>query len=150
MNARYGAALGCGLLFGAGLAISQMADPAKVLGFLDVAGQWDASLLFVLGGAVAVTAVFFRLVLGRTRPICNASFERPPSETIDAALVGGAVLFGIGWGIAGFCPGPGIVALGRGAPAAFVFVLEFLMGSFAVRMWRRSRHLREPRTTLLW
>lgn len=143
MKPRHWAALGCGLLFGAGLAISQMSDPAKVLGFLDIAGAWDASLLFVLGSAVGVTVLFLRRVRKRARPIFDSAFEPEPIERIDRVLLGGSVVFGIGWGVAGYCPGPGIVSLGSGAPTAFAFVGAFLVGSYLVRAWRRWRP-REP------
>lgn len=143
MKARHFAALACGLIFGAGLSISQMSNPAKVLGFLDITGKWDASLLFVLGSAVAVTAIFLTRVRKRARPLYDTTFEPVPSEKIDRALIGGAIVFGIGWGVGGFCPGPGIVALGSGAPTAFIFVAAFFAGSLLVRVWRRFR-LREP------
>jgi len=129
----------CGLLFGLGLSISGMDLPSKVLGFLNVAGRWDASLLFVLGGAVAVTAIAFPLVRRRAKPLYDASFERIAPERIDLPLLGGAALFGVGWGMTGYCPGPGIVALTRLAPDAIVFVATFLVGSLLYRMYiRRS------------
>lgn len=130
---KFAIALICGLLFGLGLSISQMALPAKVLGFLDVTGQWDPSLLFVLGGAVAVTAIGFRFVPRMERPLFDEEFEAHPPERIDRRLIIGAGLFGIGWGLAGYCPGPGIVSLGRLAPDAFLFVATFLVGSWFAR-----------------
>ncbi len=135
------AALACGLLFGCGLAISQMAYPAKVLGFLDVAGDWDPSLLLVMGSAVTVTTVGFRLIARRRRPLWDAEFERPPAERIDRRLLGGAAIFGVGWGLAGYCPGPGLVSLARFAPDAYAFVAAFLIGSllYRVRVARRVR-----------
>ena len=139
MIPRHLAAAGCGVLFGLGLAVSQMANPAKVIGFLDVAGRWDASLLFVLGGAVAITVAAFRFVPRLARPLFDAEFERAAPETIDASLIGGAAIFGIGWGLSGYCPGPGIVALGRFAPDAFVFVAAFLIGSAVYRTLSRMR-----------
>ena len=126
-------ALACGALFGLGLAVSQMAIPAKVLGFLDVAGNWDPSLLFVLGGAVAVTAIAFRFVLRQPKPLFDASFETQANTAIDARLIGGAAIFGVGWGLAGYCPGPGIVSLARFAPDAYVFVAAFVVGSLIFR-----------------
>ena len=138
-------ALGCGALFGLGLAISGMAIPSKVLGFLDVAGNWDPSLLFVLGGAVAVTVVAFRFVLRLKKPRFDTSFERAPLERIDVRILGGAAIFGIGWGLAGYCPGPGIVSLARFAPDAYVFVAAFLVGSFAYRMALRAGRSPESR-----
>ena len=129
----------CGLLFGLGLSISGMDLPSKVLGFLNVAGHWDASLLCVLGGAVAVTAIAFPLVRRRATPLYEKSFERIPPERIDAPLLGGAALFGVGWGMTGYCPGPGIVALTRFAPDAMVFVAAFLFGSLLYRASTRRR-----------
>lgn len=134
-------ALGCGALFGLGLAISQMAIPAKVLGFLDITGNWDPSLLFVLGGAVGVTAIAFRFILRMPRPVFDTAFEEPTRGRIDGRLIGGAALFGIGWGLAGYCPGPGIVSLGRFAPDAYVFVVAFLAGSLVFRTVMRRRSL---------
>src|SRR6266511_1988982 len=99
-----------GVLFGGGLTISQMVNPQKVTDFLDFFGRWDPSLAFVMGGALAVTAVLFRFVLRRPRPLYAWEFHAPTSRTIDARLVGGSTLFGIGWGLAGFCPGPAIAS----------------------------------------
>lgn len=141
----YVTAIFCGALFGLGLAVSQMAIPAKVLGFLDVAGNWDPSLLFVLGGAVAVTAIAFRFILRLPKPLFDRSFEEPTRGRIDARLIGGASLFGIGWGLAGYCPGPGIVSLGRFAPDAYVFVIAFLAGSFVFRAVVRRRSIASAR-----
>lgn len=122
------AALLAGLLFGVGLALSGMLDPARVLGFLDIAGAWDPSLAFVLGGAVSVAAVG-TVVAGRLdHPVLAEAFDVPTSRRIDARLVGGAALFGIGWGLAGFCPGPALAALSLGLPKAFVFVGAMLLG----------------------
>lgn len=140
-------ALGCGALFGLGLAVSEMAIPQKVLGFLDVAGNWDPSLLFVLGGAVLVTVVAFRFVLRLEKPRFDASFEQTPRERIDARVLGGAAIFGIGWGLAGYCPGPGIVSLARFAPDAYVFVAAFVVGSLAYRASLRAGRSSEPRAT---
>ncbi|GAC1413516.1 MAG: transporter [Vulcanimicrobiaceae bacterium] len=135
----YASALGCGLLFGLGLAVSQMTMPGKVLGFLDVAGDWDPSLLFVLGSAVTVAAIAFRFARKMPKPIFDLSFEEPSRTRIDARLIGGTGLFGIGWGLAGYCPGPGIVSLARFAPDAFVFVATFLAGSWLYRAIERRR-----------
>ncbi|MGY4314478.1 hypothetical protein ACVWW1_003805 [Bradyrhizobium sp. JR3.5] len=99
----------CGLIFGAGLLISGMTDPQKVLGFLDLFGAWDATLAFVMAGAVAVSATGFAIARRRTAPAFSARFLWPDRNDIDAPLVGGAVLFGIGWGLAGICPGPALV-----------------------------------------
>ena len=111
---RIASALAIGLIFGLGLTISQMIDPAKVLGFLDVAGNWDPSLAFVMGGALLVTFLGFRAVLPRNAPILNSHFHLPTKRDLDARLLAGAAIFGAGWGIAGMCPGPAITALGLG------------------------------------
>ena len=117
-----------GLVFGIGLLLSGMANPAKVLNFLDLAGSWDPSLAFVMGGAVVVTFVGYRLTLGRDAPVLSERFELPTARDIDPALVGGAALFGIGWGIGGFCPGPAWTALAFGAPGTLIFVPAMIAG----------------------
>lgn len=138
MKGRHISALLCGALFGLGLAISQMANPAKVLAFLDVTGQWDPSLLFVLGGAVLVTTIAFRFVPSRmARPIFAPAFEAAPPERFDIRIMLGAGLFGIGWGLGGYCPGPGVTALARLSPDALVFVGTFLIGSLVYRLSMR-------------
>ncbi|WP_322030676.1 DUF6691 family protein [Paraburkholderia sp. J76] len=118
----------CGLLFGLGLLVSGMANPAKVLGFLDLAGNWDPSLAFVMAGAVALAAPAFRLARTRASSLAGAPIQLPASRRIDARLVGGALLFGAGWGLAGFCPGPALVAAGAGEPRAWLFVAAMLAG----------------------
>ena len=117
-----------GLVFGLGLTVSGMADPAKVLGFLDLAGAWDPSLAFVMAGAIAVAAFAFALAKKRTVSMLGAAMKLPTSRDIDRRLVMGSMLFGIGWGVAGFCPGPGLVALGMGELKALVFVVAMLVG----------------------
>lgn len=112
----------CGLLFGAGLIVSQMSNPAKVIAFLDITGNWDPSLAFVMGGAVGVFGVLYRLVLRQQAPLFNARFVVPESRDIDGALVVGALVFGIGWGLGGFCPGPAIVSAAFGDPRVWAFV----------------------------
>ena len=121
------AALACGLLFGAGLAISGMTDTAKVLGFLDLFGNWIPDLVFVMGGAVAVTVVSFRFILKR-KPLLAPDFSLPTNRHLDARLLGGAALFGIGWGIYGYCPGPAISALVYLNPTTVGFVVAMLIG----------------------
>ncbi len=121
-------ALAAGTIFGLGLAVSQMINPAKILGFLDVAGAWDPSLAFVMLGAVAVSGVAFRLVLRRPAPRLAEAFQLPTAEDIDARLLGGASVFGIGWGLAGFCPGPAVAALSLGNIKIVVFVIAMLIG----------------------
>lgn len=117
-----------GLVFGLGLIVSGMANPAKVLGFLDLAGRWDPSLALVMAGAIAVGSVAFLLAKNRTRSLLGAEMKLPTTSHIDRRLVTGSALFGMGWGIAGFCPGPGLVALGMGESKALVFVAAMLAG----------------------
>ena len=126
-----------GLLFGLGLVLSGMSNPATVLGFLDVAaigsGAWDPRLAFVLVGAVGVAALGYRAVLQRQHPVFADAFHLPTATAIDARLAFGAAIFGVGWGLVGFCPGPAFVALGTGAPSAFLFVAAMLVGMAAAR-----------------
>jgi uncharacterized membrane protein YedE/YeeE len=103
-----------GVIFGTGIVLSGMANPAKVINFFDIAGTWDPSLAFVMGGALITTAIGYRLVLGRARPIFDGRFNLPTARNLDARLIGGSAIFGIGWGIAGFCPGGALPALGTG------------------------------------
>ena len=117
-----------GLLFGVGLAMSGMTDTAKVLGFLDLFGNWLPDLAFVMGGAVCVTLVAFRFVLARPGPVLVDEFSLPTNTTIDGRLLGGAALFGIGWGIYGYCPGPALSSLVYLEPASFVFVAAMFVG----------------------
>lgn len=122
------AGLLAGLLFGLGLVISGMSNPAKVLNFLDVAGAWDPSLAFVLAGAAATTFAGYRLVWRLRRPALAEAFDLPAPGRIDAPLLTGAALFGIGWGIGGYCPGPAWTALTLAAPGTLVFVPAMLLG----------------------
>jgi uncharacterized membrane protein YedE/YeeE len=117
-----------GLVFGLGLVISGMANPAKVLNFLDVAGAWDPSLILVMAGATAVTFIGYRLAWRLPAPVANPSFELPASTGIDRSLVAGAAVFGVGWGIGGFCPGPAWTALALLAPGTLVFLPMMLAG----------------------
>lgn len=117
-----------GLVFGLGLIVSGMANPAKVLGFLDLAGAWDPSLALVMGGAVAVGALAFALARRRTVSLLGAALHLPTARSIDRRLVLGSVVFGVGWGLAGFCPGPALVALGMGNGKALIFVAAMLAG----------------------
>jgi len=121
-------AFACGFVFAVGLAFGGMTQPAKVIGFLDVFGAWDPSLAFVMGGAVATHAILRALVMRRGVPVLAARFSLPTLTAIDARLLVGAALFGVGWGIAGFCPGPAIVASGAGAGRAIVFAAAMLAG----------------------
>lgn len=123
-----------GAVFGLGIAISGMANPAKVLNFFDVAGTWDPSLIFVMGGALVTTLIGYRIVLGRqARPLLDTRFHLPTKTDIDTRLVGGSALFGIGWGIAGFCPGGAIPALGLGHSETLVFMGALIVGMVVAR-----------------
>jgi uncharacterized membrane protein YedE/YeeE len=123
------AALGAGVIFGLGLAISQMVDPAKVLAFLDLAGAWDPSLAFVMAGAVAVSALGFRAAAARLRPRFAEAFQMPTATALDARLLGGAAVFGVGWGLVGICPGPAIAGLAFGLPESLIFVVALVAGA---------------------
>jgi len=127
-----------GLLFGMGLIISGMANPAKVLGFLDVAGTWDPTLAFVMAGALTTTAIGYRLVTRIDKPLFDVAFHIPSLNTIDKKLVGGAALFGLGWGLIGLCPGPSIVAIGSGKTEALIFGVAMCIGLVAVGFFNRS------------
>jgi uncharacterized protein len=120
-----------GILFALGLIVSQMVNPAKVLNFLDVAGTWDPTLAFVMGGALLVTIPAFRLILKRPQPLFARRFYMPTKQDIDARLVIGATLFGIGWGLAGLCPGPAITALATGLLPVVGFVAAMVAGALA-------------------
>ena len=117
-----------GLIFGLGLIVSGLANPAKVLAFLDLAGAWDPSLALVMAGAIAVAAGAYAFARGRTTTLIGTPMRLPTSRIIDRRLIGGSLVFGIGWGLAGFCPGPALVAAGAGQVKAFVFVLAMLSG----------------------
>jgi len=122
------AALGSGLLFGVGLTVSGMVQPLKVVGFLDVVGAWDPTLALVMGGALAVTALAFPQILRRARPLWAASFSLPTRQDVDARLLAGAAIFGVGWGLGGFCPGPALASLALGAPGAWIFAAAMAAG----------------------
>lgn len=122
------APLAAGLLFGLGLTLSRMIDPAKVLGFLDIAGHWDPSLALVLVGAAGTAAIGFRLVLGRVAPLFAETFNLPTARGIDHRLVIGAAVFGVGWGLVGLCPGPALTDLGLAFRPVVVFVVAMLAG----------------------
>ena len=122
------AALAAGLVFGIGLILSGMTDPGKVIGFLDLAGNWDPSLAFVMGGAIAVGFFAFALAGRRGRTFLGGALHLPQRRDVDNRLVGGSLLFGIGWGLAGFCPGPALVSFASGVDQAAVFVAAMLGG----------------------
>ncbi len=132
------AALAAGILFGIGLAVAQMVNPAKVLGFLDVTGSWDPSLALVLGAALVVTTISFRFVLRQPHPILDGEFRVPTGRDIDRRLIGGAALFGIGWGMIGLCPGPAIASLAYGRTESVVFAAAMIVGLYADRLFRRQ------------
>ncbi len=134
MNRVIAAAL-CGVLFGVGLALAQMIDPNKVLAFLDLAGAWDPSLILVMGGGAGVTAALFPVVLRRSRPRLDSRFHLPTKQRLDGRLISGAALFGIGWGLAGYCPGPALVALTLGTTEPWLFVAAMIAGSLACKVW---------------
>lgn len=123
-----------GLVFGVGISISGMANPAKVLNFFDIAGIWDPSLAFVMGGALIVTFIGYRFVLKRPAPVMAATFQLPTRKDFDMPLIGGSAVFGIGWGIAGFCPGGALPALGTGRSEVFVFFAALIAGIFAAKL----------------
>lgn len=131
------AAYGVGLLFGLGLAIAQMTNPAKVLNFLDITGQWDPSLAFVMGGALVITAIGYRLVLKRRAPLLDEAFQLPKARAIDFKLLCGATLFGVGWGLVGLCPGPVLAVLATGVQDVLIFGAAMLAAMAATRVLRR-------------
>lgn len=130
-----------GLIFGVGISISGMANPAKVLNFFDIAGSWDPSLIFVMGGALVTTFIGYKLVFGRSTPLFEPQFNLPMSRVIDAKLIGGSAVFGIGWGIAGFCPGGALPALGTGRWEVIVFTIAVVVGIIIAR-WLQSYYAR--------
>lgn len=130
-------ALVSGLVFGAGLTISRMIDPSKVIGFLDVTGNWDPSLAFVMGGALVVAIPTFALAKKRETTLTGLSFDRPSKSGIDAALIFGSVLFGVGWGLGGFCPGPGLSAMAFGLAKPMIFVGSMVVGMIGFGVIRK-------------
>lgn len=138
---RIASAFVVGLIFGLGLTVSQMIDPAKVLGFLDIAGNWDPSLALVMGGAVAVAYPGYRLVLPRGAPMFHPQFHLPTKRALDTRLLAGSAVFGVGWGIAGMCPGPAITALGLGYGDVALCVAAIVAGMALNRLLEtRLRH----------
>ncbi len=132
------AALAAGALFGLGLAISRMIDPAKVQGFLDLAGRWDPSLAFVMLGAVAVSAIGFRLAARQLRPVLEPSFQAPAKTALDAPLIAGSLIFGAGWGLVGYCPGPALASLLLGRWETVLFVVAMIAGMLLHRAYDRG------------
>jgi hypothetical protein len=136
--AQIAVAFAVGIIFALGLAVSEMINPARVIGFLNVAGRWDPTLLLVMAGALAVTVPIFPVILRRSKPLLAAQFILPTKTQVDSPLILGAVIFGAGWGLAGFCPGPALAALASGSPGVILFVIAMLLGQ-----WIASR-LEEP------
>ena len=128
-----------GLIFGIGLIISGMTDPSKIIGFLDLAGPWDPSLALVMGGAVAVGFIAFRVARGRTAAFLGGAMHLPTVRQIDRRLVLGSLAFGIGWSLAGYCPGPAVVSVGMGQEKAIVFVIAMLVGMGIYELFERLR-----------
>jgi uncharacterized membrane protein YedE/YeeE len=128
----------CGWVFAIGLGVSGMTKPSKVIGFLDVTGHWDPSLMFVMGGAVLLGLISFPLVLRRKMPILGEKFILPENAGLDAKLLGGAALFGLGWGMSGYCPGPALVSIVTGNLAVIVFVMAMIAG-LGIGQWLLTR-----------
>lgn len=135
---RQGAAFVAGLLFAAGLAVGGMTQPSKVVGFLDFFGDWDPSLMFVMGGAVGVHALLYRFIVARPRPLFADAFSIPTRRDFNGPLIVGSALFGAGWGLGGFCPGPGLASLATFGAEALVFVATMAAGMFGYRWLRRG------------
>lgn len=123
-----------GLLFGAGVTISGMVNPMKVLNFMDLSGQWDPTLILVMGAGLIVTFIGYRLTLARPRPLFAPAFNLPHSKALDSKLLGGGALFGLGWGLSGFCPGPAVASLVFGRSESFIFVIAMAAGMIAARL----------------
>ena len=138
-------ALVSGLLFGAGLVVSGMTQPTKVIGFLDLFGAWDASLMLVMGGAIGVHFFAYRFIAKKSAPLFATKFAVPTRRDIDAKLIVGALLFGAGWGLGGFCPGPGIVASASGATSVLVFMAALLAGTYATAKLEGFAANRKPK-----
>ena len=141
---RIGPPMASGTLFGAGLTISGMTDPARVRGFLDIFGNWDPTLAFVMGGAVLVMAVAWQLRARMLRPVFGEKFSLPDRKDLDARLIAGSILFGIGWGIAGLCPGPAIASLALSPAAALPFVIAMLAGMLFQEIVTRAKREKQP------
>ena len=141
---RIGPPVVSGILFGAGLTLSGMTDPARVRGFLDIFGNWDPTLAFVMGGAVLVMAIAWRLRARMLRPMFGEKFSLPDRKDLDARLIAGSILFGIGWGIAGLCPGPAIASLALSPAAALPFVIAMLAGMLLQKIVSQAKREKQP------
>jgi uncharacterized protein len=134
-----------GSLFGLGIIIGGMGNPAKIMNFFDVAGTFDPSLIFVMGGALITTFMGYRIVFAqRKRPLIGTAFQVPKKADIDAPLIAGAALFGVGWGITGFCPGGSIPAVALGEPSVFIFIAAMAVGITLARVWNRRSSILNP------
>jgi len=127
-----------GLVFGFGLILSGMANPAKVIGFLDIAGSWDPSLAFVMGGAIAIGFFAFKYAETRDTTLLGEELNLPRNNTVDKRLIGGSLVFGAGWGLGGFCPGPGLVSLGMGYSGGIIFALSMVVGMLAFELIQKN------------
>lgn len=134
------AALVAGLVFGVGLVLGGMTQPVVVLGFLDVFGRWNPQLLFLMASAVVTTAIGYRLVLRRRQPLLAARFQLPTAHGIDKRLLAGGAIFGVGWGLGGYCPGPALASLGGGAPSLWLFVACMLLGWWIAARFAHAGH----------
>lgn len=129
------AVLLAGLFFGAGVTVSGMVNPMKVLNFMDISGQWDPTLILVMGAGLIGTFIGYRLTLARARPLFAPAFNLPHSTALDGKLLGGGALFGLGWGLSGFCPGPAVASLVFGRAESFIFVIAMAAGMIAARLF---------------
>lgn len=127
-----------GLIFGLGISIAGMGNPAKVLNFFDIAGTWDPSLAFVMGGAMLTAMIGYRFVFKKNHPLLDSVFHLPTKQDLDASLIGGSIVFGMGWGIAGFCPGGALPMLSTGQSEVFIFVASLIAGIYAAK-WMQAR-----------
>jgi uncharacterized membrane protein YedE/YeeE len=137
-------AFAVGLLFGIGLITSQLVNPAKVLAFLDIFGAWDASLILVMGSGLIVTTIGYRLVFAMPKPVLDSKFFLPTRNDIDYRLITGSILFGVGWGTAGFCPGPAITSIGFGEPKAILFVAAMIVGMWIFNVTEKKNQPDQP------
>lgn len=137
-----------GLLFGTGLTISGMVNPMKILNFLDISGPWDATLIFVMGAGLVVTFLGYQIIFKRNAPLFATSFRLPTSQDIDVKLLGGAALFGLGWGLTGFCPGPAIASLMFGRTESITFVIAMAAGMIVTRKIQNRGYSKRGHTSL--
>ena len=133
-------ALGAGAIFGTGLTLAGMLNPAKVVGFLDIFGMWDPSLGLVMAGGILVTGTGYYFVIKRNRPVFDARFDLPSSNNLDRPLLIGSAIFGIGWGLSGFCPGPALVSLIYGYKTTFIFCIAMIAGMFGATLFKPKPH----------